>query len=81
MQKIVKYISKSLLLIAGVIFLAGLFTDISFSWMFVWLFLAPSLIIKEFIEMPAKGKSRTYSIVYIASLSLIWVAALELIIT
>ncbi|ASF41001.1 hypothetical protein CEH05_18285 [Halobacillus halophilus] len=81
MQKIAKYISRSLLLIAGVMFLVDLFTNIPFSWMFIWLFLAPSLIIKEFVEMPEKGMSRTYSIIYIAAISLMWVAALELIIT
>ncbi|RWZ60636.1 hypothetical protein EQV77_04900 [Halobacillus fulvus] len=81
MQKIAKYISRSLLLIAGVMFLMVLFTDIPFSPMYIWLFLAPSLIIKEFMDMPAKGKSRIYSMVYIAAIFLVFgMAVLEFII-
>ncbi|ASF39076.1 hypothetical protein CEH05_08095 [Halobacillus halophilus] len=82
MQKKAKYISRSLLLIAGLLCLMGLFTDSPFSWwMNVWLFLAPAMIIREFIEMPAKGKSRIYSMVCITALSLVFgMAVLDLII-
>ncbi|ASF38952.1 MULTISPECIES: hypothetical protein [Halobacillus] len=82
MQKKAKYISKSLLLIAVLLCLMGLFTDRPFSWwMSVWLFLAPAMIIQEFIEMPTKGKSRIYSMVCIAALSLVFgMAVLDLII-
>lgn len=81
MHKLEKYTSNSLLVIAGLCILVGLFTDISFSWVYVWLFLAPSLIIHEAIQMPSKGKKRIYSIVYISAISLIFgIAVLELII-
>lgn len=81
MQKIAKYISDSLFLMAVLLVLLGLFTDIPFSWMYVWLFLAPSLIINESKEMPEKGKTRIYSMVYIAAYSLLFgMAVIELII-
>ena len=57
MQKKAKYISGILLLIAGLLCLMGLFTDSPFSWwMNVWLFLAPAMIMQEFIDMPEKEK-------------------------
>ncbi|MGP4069413.1 hypothetical protein [Halobacillus sp. B29] len=81
MQKKAKYISKSLALIAVLFCLVGLFTDSPFSWINVWLFLAPAMIIQEFIEMPAKGKSRIYSMVSIVAFSLLFgMAVLDLVI-
>ncbi|SEH78999.1 hypothetical protein SAMN05192559_104131 [Halobacillus karajensis] len=58
MQKVAKYISISLFVIAGLLFLVGLFIDIAFSWLYTMLFLVPSLIIHELLQMPAKGKKK-----------------------
>ena len=81
MQRIAKYISHSLFVIAALFFLVGLFTEYPLSWQYIWLFLAPSLIIHEGIHMPEKGRKRIYSFIYISFAFLMFgVAVFELII-
>ncbi|MCP3032833.1 hypothetical protein LF817_16020 [Halobacillus sp. A1] len=80
MKKAAKYISNSFLVIAVLLFLVGLFTDFTYAWLYPWLFLAPSLVIQEILQMPAKGKRRIYSFVYISVVSIMFgIAVLELI--
>ncbi|MCP3032473.1 hypothetical protein LF817_14190 [Halobacillus sp. A1] len=80
MQKAAKYISNSLLVIAALLFLGGLLTDITYWWLYPWLFLAPSIVIQEVLQVPAKGKRRIYSFVYISVVSTMFgIAVLELI--
>jgi hypothetical protein len=80
MQKLAKYISNSLFIIAALFFLVGLFKEYPISWQYIWLFLAPSIIIQESIHMPEKGRKRIYSFIYISFAFLMFgVAVMELI--
>ncbi|TGB03562.1 hypothetical protein [Halobacillus salinus] len=79
MKKVSKYLSNSLLLISIIMILLVLFIDVPFTWMNIWLFLAPSLVIQEYTQLPPKGKRRVYSFVYISVASVMFgIATLSL---
>ncbi|SFK03481.1 hypothetical protein SAMN04487936_106236 [Halobacillus dabanensis] len=60
MKKAAKYITNSVII--ALLIILNLFTDYHFPWLYLWLFLAPAIIIDQAIVMPAKRKKKIGSI-------------------